>query len=346
MILPDGPEHEGPRAWLGERDVPYRVSRYWEEAGQVGTVDDTGGGCTELVAAGPDGVAPAAGPRAVVARDAFAAQGDALEELPDGDGDTYVPVDELLPADRAARAAGSTEAAVRVTRQVTGDGGGVLVCCGSKRGARSTALAPAAHRGVPTAGVDADDAELVERLCTEAGVRPHHRDRPYKREAEQAFRAREAEILVATSTVAAGVDLPARAVVVCDTPLGLDRIEVSMAHQVFGRAGRIGAGEREGWASLLSDPAERAHWQARLAAGHTVRSRLDDHLADHLLAEAVRERVPTLDEAEHWWAGRLAAHQGHDGVEPLHEAAQFLARWAVCGPSPTRAVSSPARWAG
>ncbi len=539
VILPEGPEYEELRTRLKERDVPYRVSRYWEEAGEVGTVSDTGGR-TELVAAGPDGAAPAAGPWAAAARDAFAAQWDALEELPDGDGDAYVPVGELVPADwapllphpsfnpvqaaavpvvlegtghlvvvaptgagktpigmvaaleahargrkaawlvpqrsltdeldrelrlwrsrglrvvrltgeaavdtelirsadvwvattekfeaicragslrdalaevgclvvdeihllgdptrgavleallarvredsaatrivglsatvanadevaewlgarlvrttwrptrltwqlpllppvdeadRAARAAVRTGAAVRIARQVTADGGSVLVFCGSKRGVRTTALALAADRGVPTAGVDADDAELVERLCTKAGVRLHYRDWPYKREAEEAFRAREAEILVATSTVAAGVNLPARAVIVCDTTLGLDRVEVSMVQQMFGRAGRIGAGEREGWAFLLTDPAERAHWQARLAAGYTVRSRLDEHLADHLLAEAVQERLSTLEEAETWWAGTFAAYQGHDSVEPLHEAAQFLAEVGCLRPA-------------
>ncbi|MDK0518346.1 DEAD/DEAH box helicase [Streptomyces sp. ML-6] len=539
VILPDGPEYEALRTWLKERDIPCRVSRYWEEGGEVGTVNDTGGR-TDLVTVGPDGAAPAAGPWAVAARDAFAAQWDALEELPDGDGDAYVPVDELVPAewagllphpsfnpvqaaavpvvleetghlvvvaptgagktpigmvaaleahargrkaawlvpqrsltdeldrelqlwrsrglrvvrltgeaavdtelirsadvwvattekfeaicragslrealaevgclvvdeihllgdptrgavleallarvredggatrivglsatvanadevarwlgarlvrttwrptrltwqlpllpladeaDWAKRAAVRTEAAVRIARQVTGDGGSVLVFCGSKRGVRSTALALAADRGVPTAGVDADDAEEVERLCTKAGVRLHYRDWPYKREAEQAFRAREAEILVATSTVAAGVNLPARAVVVRDTTLGLDRVEVSMVQQMFGRAGRIGAGEREGWAFLLTDPAERAHWQARLAAGYTVRSRLDEHLADHLLAEAVQERLSTLDEAERWWAGTFAAYQGHDSVEPLHEAAQFLGKVGCLRPA-------------
>ncbi|MFD9565238.1 hypothetical protein [Streptomyces sp. NPDC059994] len=67
---------------------------------------------------------------------------------------------------------------------------------------------------------------------------------------------------------------------------------------MFGRAGRIGAGEREGWAFLLTDPAERAHWQARLAAGYAVRSRLGDHLPDHLLAEVVQERLTAPDEAE------------------------------------------------
>ncbi|MFE6225532.1 DEAD/DEAH box helicase [Streptomyces sp. NPDC057854] len=530
VILPEGAEYADLRAWLEQRDVPYRVSRYWEEGGQVGTVGDTGGR-TDLVAAGPDGAASAVGPWAVAARDAFAAQWDALEELPDAGRDAYVPVGELVPADWAGllphpsfnpvqaaavpavredtghlvvvaptgagktpigmvaalaahargrkaawlvpqrsltdeldrelqlwrrhglrvvrlsgeaavdtelirsadvwvattekfeaicragslrdalgevgclvvdeihllgdptrgavleallarvredsagtrivglsatvanadevadwlgarlvrttwrptrltwqlphlpavdetdwagRVAVRTEAAVRIARQVTDDGGSVLVFCGSKRGVRATALALAADRGVPTTGVDADDAEQVERLCTKAGVRLHYRDWPYKREAEQAFRAREAEILVATSTVAAGVNLPARAVVVRDTTLGLDRVEVSMVQQMFGRAGRIGAGEREGWAFLLADPAERAHWQARLAAGYTVRSRLDESLADHLLAEAVQERVATLDDAERWWAGTFAAYQGHDSVEPLHEAARYL----------------------
>ncbi|WP_257134006.1 DEAD/DEAH box helicase [Streptomyces sp. st140] len=531
VILPDGPEYEELRGWLKERDVPYRVSRYWEEAGQVGTVNDTGGR-TELVTVGPQGAAPAAGPWAVAARDAFAAQWDGLEELPEGDADTYVPVGALVPADWAellphpsfnpvqaaavpvvlegqghlvvvaptgagktpigmvaaleayargrkaawlvpqrsltdeldrelqlwrsrglrvvrltgeaavdtelirsadvwvattekfeaicragslrdalaevgclvvdeihllgdptrgavleallarvredsagtrivglsatvanaeevarwlgarlvrttwrptrltwqlplldpveetdwaARAAVRTGAAVRIARQVTDDGGSVLVFCGSKRRVRSTALALAADRGVSTVGVDADDAEAVERLCTGAGVRLHYRDWPYKREAEQAFRAREADVLVATSTVAAGVNLPARAVIVSDTTLGMDRVEVSMVQQMFGRAGRIGAGEREGWAFLLTDPAERAHWQARLAAGYTVRSRLADHVADHLLAEAVQQRLATLEEAESWWAGTFAAYQGHDSVEPLHEAAKFLA---------------------
>ncbi|MFF9040990.1 helicase-related protein [Streptomyces sp. NPDC014892] len=189
---------------------------------------------------------------------------------------------------------------------------------------RATALALAADRGAVTAGVDADDAEAVERLCTKAGVRLHYRDWPYKREAEQAFRNREAGVLVATSTVAAGVNPPTGAVIVADTTIGLDRVEVSTVQQMFGRAGRIGAGEREGWAFLLADSGERAPWQARLAAGYTVRSWLGDHLPDHLLAEAVQERVSTVEEAERWWAGTLAAHQGHAGVEPLREAAAFL----------------------
>ncbi|MFJ3633801.1 DEAD/DEAH box helicase [Streptomyces sp. NPDC090112] len=222
------------------------------------------------------------------------------------------------------RAQARTSQAVRLARDVTATGGSVLVFCGSKRGVRATALALAADRGAPAHGVDADDSELVERLCTQAGVRLHYRDWPYKREAEQAFRTRRADILVATSTVAAGVNLPARAVVVRDTQVGMDRIEVSMVQQMFGRAGRIGAGEREGWAHLLTGPSQRPEWQARLAAGYTVTSRIRDHLPDHVLAEAVQGRLTDLDQAETWWTKTFAHHQGHHHLDPLHDALDFL----------------------
>ncbi|WP_342778265.1 DEAD/DEAH box helicase [Streptomyces botrytidirepellens] len=236
----------------------------------------------------------------------------------------------MLPASRdgewSTRAATTrTAAAVRLARAVTDEGGSALVFCSSKRGVRATALALAADRGVPTRGVDADDTELVQRLCASAGVGLHYRDWPFKREAERAFRARETDVLVATSTVAAGVNLPARAVIVRDVRLGQARIEVSMVQQMFGRAGRVGAGEREGWAFLLADETERPQWQARLTAGYTVRSRIGDRLPDHVLAEVVQGRVSSLEEAEDWWTGTFAFHQGHDSVEPLHDAVLYLA---------------------
>ncbi len=206
--------------------------------------------------------------------------------------------------------------------------------CGSKRGVRMTALALAEARGARTKGVDRDDPDAVERLCSPTGVRLHYRDWPYKREAEKAFRSRAANALVATSTVAAGVNLPARAVVVRDTEIGMDRVEVSMVQQMFGRAGRVGAGEREGWAFLLTDGTDRPEWQARLAAGYTVRSRIRERLPDHLLAEAVQGRVRTLREAEDWWTRTLSYHQGNESFDPLYDAVEFLteARFLRRGP--------------
>ncbi|MFD8599172.1 DEAD/DEAH box helicase [Kitasatospora sp. NPDC059646] len=227
-------------------------------------------------------------------------------------------------ADWASRNNARTRRTVDLARHHTQDGGSVLVFCGSKRSVRTTALALAHDRGIDTTGADPDDSDLVESLCTKAGVRLHYRDWPHKRDAEHAFRTRQADVLVATSTVAAGVNLPARAVIVRDTQIGMSRIEVSMVQQMFGRAGRIGAGEREGHAYLLTAPSERHHWQARLAAGYTVTSRIRDRLPDHLLAEAVQLRINALTQAENWWKGTFAFHQGHHPFDPLHDAADFL----------------------
>ncbi|MFE0132676.1 DEAD/DEAH box helicase [Streptomyces sp. NPDC059037] len=534
VIMPDGPEFDALRAYLTDEHVTYRCARHWQESEVVGTVSDTGHR-TDLVAwpvrSGPLPAAPVAGPGAHAARDAFALQWDALEELPEDAEDAYVPVADLVPpgwsqflkyptfnpaqvdavpaileddgnvvvvaptgagktpigmvaalkanaqgrkaawlvpqrsltdeldqeldlwrgnglsvvrltgeyavdaelirkadiwiattekfeaicrtgslrdaladvgclvvdevhllgdpgrgpvleallarvgqdteqvrivglsatvanadevadwlgarlvrttwrptrliwqipvpaastnSDRSARAVARTTAAVRQVRTITDEGGSALVFCGSKRGVRMTALALAKERGARTKGVDKDDPEVVERLCSPAGVRIHYRDWPHKREAEKAFRNREANALVATSTVAAGVNLPARAVVVRDTEIGMNRVEVSMVQQMFGRAGRVGAGEREGWAFLLTDGTDRPEWQARLAAGYTVRSRIRERLPDHLLAEAVQGRVRTLREAEDWWTRTLSYHQGNESFDPLYDAVEFL----------------------
>lgn len=145
---------------------------------------------------------------------------------------------------KAANAARARLAAA-LTRQVTDDGGSVLVFCGSKHNVRATALAIAGARGTRVDGIDPADLDRVHAACDEVGIGLHYKDWPHKHDAERRFRARELDVLVATTTVAAGVNLPARAVVVRDTQVGLDHISVATVQQMFGRAGRIGAGETE-----------------------------------------------------------------------------------------------------
>jgi helicase len=217
--------------------------------------------------------------------------------------------------------------AVELTGMVTDDDGSVLVFCGSKRAVRETAVAvAAARRGVVAAraDVDVDDLEAVHHFCWEVGVGLHYSDWEYKRDAERAFRLRELSVLVATTTVAAGVNLPARAVVVRDTTVGLDEIDVATVMQMFGRAGRVGAGEREGWAFLLVDESERPLWQERLVEGFTVWSRIRDAVADHVLAEVALHRVGSADDAAEWWERTLAFHQGDRDFAPMVKALEFL----------------------
>ncbi|WP_447007521.1 DEAD/DEAH box helicase [Saccharothrix isguenensis] len=211
-----------------------------------------------------------------------------------------------------------------LTHRHTAEGGSVLVFCGSKRNVRSTAMAIAADRGAPVHTVAADDVDGLTKVCAEVGVRLHYADYEHKHAAERAFRAREADVLVATSTVAAGVNLPARAVIVRDVSIGGEPIDTSTVLQMFGRAGRIGAGETEGWSYLVVDETQRADWQTRLVAGYSVYSRIRDSLPDHVLAEVLQGRIGTMDDAQAWWVETLAHAQGDDDVEPVQEAAEFL----------------------
>jgi helicase len=234
----------------------------------------------------------------------------------------------MIPAssDRRTDANLRTRVAVDLTMQVTEDGGSVLVFCGTKPNVRATALAVAASRGQNITGVDLDDIDRVHQLCAAVGVGLHYKDWEFKREAETRFRNREWDVLVATTTVAAGVNLPARAVIVRDTRVGLDDVDVATVLQMFGRAGRVGAGEREGWAYLITTENERANWQGALVDGYTVYSQIHDSLPDHVLAEVLQGRITSVEDAEQWWLRTLCHHQGDEDTEPVTDAVEFLLR--------------------
>jgi helicase len=192
---------------------------------------------------------------------------------------------------------------------------------------RRTALAIAASRGVNISGVQQADTRRLGQICREARIGLHYAGWEHRRESERAFREREVDVLVATSTVAAGVNLPARAVIIADTQIGLGTLDVATVQQMFGRAGRAGAGEDTGWAFMIVDERERAAWQARLVDGHTVRSQILGSLPDHVLGEAVQQQRTsflTARDAERWWVHTLAYHQGQRSPAALRKAVGFL----------------------
>lgn len=232
----------------------------------------------------------------------------------------------LIPAGKDLRTQqlARTRMVIEITKMISDEEGSVLVFCGSKRNVRATALALAAARGARTRGLDPDDLSGLRQVCAEMGIGIHYKDWEYKSEAERGFRDRKLDVLVATTTVAAGVNLPARAVIVRDTQIGLNALSIATIQQMFGRAGRVGAGETEGWAYLLTHENERATWQAGLAAGYTVVSHLADSLADHLLAEIAQDRIHTMRDAEEWWTSTLAYHQGKHELSSVRSAVEFL----------------------
>jgi len=227
-------------------------------------------------------------------------------------------------ADWNVAEAARTRMAAAITKTVTADGGGVLVFCGSKRSVRLTALVIAASRGADVHGVHPDDVKQVREVCQGVRVGLHYKGWESRLEAEEDFRSRRLDVLVATSTVAAGVNLPARAVIIRDTQMGFDSVDVATVLQMFGRAGRIGAGEQDGWAFLIVDEHEHGDWQAKLMQGYTVRSQILANLPEQVLSETVQRRVTTRTDADRWWVRTLAHHQGSRRLGPVREAVDFL----------------------
>lgn len=234
-----------------------------------------------------------------------------------------LPIADSRTEDDALR----TEAVTALVQETSESDGSTLVFCGSKHNVRSTALAIAASRGVRGAhSAQPGDIDTVAQLCAEAGVGLHYSDWPHKKEAERQFRERETDVLVATSTLAAGVNTPARVVVVRDTSIGPQPMEVSMIQQMFGRAGRAGK-EPEGWAFLLVAANELGRWRQRLGQGYSINSGILNSVADHLLGEVVQGNIGSQDQAETWWESTLAYHQGEQNLTPINDARDFLVRW-------------------
>lgn len=230
----------------------------------------------------------------------------------------------MVPSDTAnGDARNRNTVCANIVADVSRNNGSTIIFCGTKAKVRSAALAIARSRGVDVNNADPSDNAAVHAAAHEAGVGLHYSDWPHKKQAEKEFRDHTSDVLVATSTLAAGVNLPARAVIVRDTTIGQNWMEVSMVQQMFGRAGRAGK-EAEGWSFLIADPYEIGHWRKKLADGYAIRSGLTSNLADHLLGEIVQGNVTSLKEGERWWEHTFAHHEGESGSAELTKARDTL----------------------
>ena len=155
------------------------------------------------------------------------------------------------------------DAVPRLVRTVIEEGGQALVFVNSRRASEQLAehLVPTVRRLLSAedrarAHIAAEEVQVASDEDTEGmrkltallphGVAYHNASltNPERRVVERAFRDRALKVLVATPTLAAGINLPARRVIVRDTTryndhLGMQaRIPALEVHQMLGRAGR------------------------------------------------------------------------------------------------------------
>ncbi|MFP8957573.1 DEAD/DEAH box helicase [Natrialbaceae archaeon A-CW3] len=121
---------------------------------------------------------------------------------------------------------------------------------------------------------------------------------------EEWFKQGKIELLFSTSTLAWGVNLPARCVVIRDTkyhdPL---EGEVDMSPldvlQMLGRAGRPGYDD-VGYGWVVCDTAEADKYRRLLRDGKEIESRLSESLPTHLNAEIAMGTITDLDDVMEW----------------------------------------------
>jgi len=121
---------------------------------------------------------------------------------------------------------------------------------------------------------------------------------------EQWFKEGKLQLLFSTSTLAWGVNLPARCVVIRDTKLH-DPLEgeVDMSPldvlQMLGRAGRPGYDD-QGYAWVVCDSSDADKYRRLLEDGKPIESRLAEDLDAHLNAEIALGTVGSLADVMDW----------------------------------------------
>lgn len=124
---------------------------------------------------------------------------------------------------------------------------------------------------------------------------------------EMLFLNRHLKVLVCTSTLAWGVNLPANAVVVKGTQVfsaekgGTTLLSVLDVLQMFGRAGRVGFGSALGEACIITSSADDlSYYLGALNQQLPIESRFLDRLVDSLNAEVVLGSVRSIRDAAQW----------------------------------------------
>jgi len=210
-----------------------------------------------------------------------------------------------------------------------------------------------------TAADDLEDDTLRQSVLDGVGFHHAGLSRNDKDLVEEWFRGGQIEVLFSTSTLAWGVNLPARCVVIRDTthhdPLEGD-VEMSPLDvlQMLGRAGRPGYDD-QGYAWVICDRSSADRYRKLLADGKTIESRLADtagepssrsdrgtdrepaasDLAVHLNAEIALGTARDVEDAMDWLETTFyyvrAQRTGSVAEADLRERISATLEWLIGG---------------
>ncbi|GHJ84263.1 hypothetical protein NliqN6_0665 [Naganishia liquefaciens] len=124
-----------------------------------------------------------------------------------------------------------------------------------------------------------------------------------RRKIETAFRFGKIMVIVATSTLAVGVNLPARTVILAGTyqwsNLGMTDLSDLDIQQMIGRAGRPQY-DTEGTAIIMCSEKNQGKYRDLINSTTTIESCLHEHLVEHINTEIGLRTITCLQEGEEW----------------------------------------------
>ncbi|MFV2016276.1 MAG: DEAD/DEAH box helicase, partial [Candidatus Heimdallarchaeota archaeon] len=152
------------------------------------------------------------------------------------------------------------------------------------------------------------------RLCLENNIGFHHAGLSYsdKNLVEKLFKEQMLFVIVATSTLAWGINLPAKVVVIQDIEYNSKEDSLLLSsdiHQMLGRAGRPQFDNKGYGYVLVPENNKREKIEYLLANQENIQSKLPQILPELLLAEIIRNGRSNVDKLEIFLQQTLYWHQ-------------------------------------
>jgi len=160
-------------------------------------------------------------------------------------------------------------------------------------------------------------------------------DKSRRVKVEKDFREGELQVVVATSTLSAGLNMPARRVIVLGVHRGLSDVSNLDIIQMCGRAGRPKY-DRRGDAYILLPERKYTKYVTQLQTPETIQSQMLDKiggnhkvLAFHLVSDIHHGNIKTKDDVHEWYEKSLACFQNKDfGDDEVDSVLELLIK---CG---------------
>lgn len=162
--------------------------------------------------------------------------------------------------------------------------------------------------------------DLLKRALASAGIKSEFHnadlDKAQRIKIEESFKnGDDLRVIIATSTLAAGINMPARRVVILGVHRGLDEVEVFDLHQMCGRAGRPQYDPMGDSYILLPESTYDIH-KSRIKTPQVIQSQMLDHntnhhkvLAFHIVSEIHQGLIKSKEDVHHWYKRSLAYFQ-------------------------------------